>query len=223
MDDDFKDFHNHQRSNDSIFNESREDLHARQPPTDNPFLDPSAAHNQLRRRSDVKFASQTVQAQEVTLPPTLSTVLNYRPKVLYILLIYIPLLLAPWILTCVLANAPFGYSSYLKQRGQISPDVLATAHAWMVVVRMLNSIAAVVTIPVLSAILAQAAVVYTQRRSLQQNLSMRQTLALADRSWQDWILLGKTGLGMSTVGRGASSLFLWLAAGALLISKRSRE
>lgn len=226
LEDEFKDFHNFQRSNQSIYNESTENLHVqsennRQHQSNNPFLDPTSGQGQLRRRSDTKFSSQNVQVKETapSSPAALHTTLKHRKKVLYLLVIYVPLLLIPWVLTCVLANRPFGYSSYISQRGNISPDVLSTARAWMVFARMVNSLTAVLTVPILSAILAQAAVVYTQRRSLQQQLSLRQTLTLADRGWQDWWLLAKTGAGFSAAGRGASSLFLWIAAGALFISE----
>ena len=69
--------------------------------------------------------------------------------------------------------------------------------------------------PIVSALLAHGAVVYTQRREVQQKqaTTLRQTFALADRGWMDISLLWN-----AHMHRLMSSKYLWLAAGLLALS-----
>lgn len=94
---------------------------------------------------------------------------------------YIALLVVPWVLTCKIADQPsflihfydWGHEYYV-QRG------------WVIAINVLNSLAAVLSLPILSALLARAAVVFSQRRKPGQTLSVRQLFALADRDWYNF-------------------------------------
>lgn len=108
--------------------------------------------------------------------------LRYRMRTLWLLAIYVPLVIIPWVLTCVLARRPINAPSYIKQQGFSATEV-KNLRNWKTAVDVLNSIVALITIPLLSALLAQAAVVFCQRRHAGQFLSLRDMFALADRGW----------------------------------------
>jgi hypothetical protein len=77
---------------------------------------------------------------------------------------------------------------------------------------VLNSISAGLVVPVVGTIIAQAAVVFTQRRKPKQELNLVQLFALADRGW------GSIPTLWSARTTGASSSFLWVAALMTMIS-----
>lgn len=56
---------------------------------------------------------------------------------------------------------------------------------WYAASLVLGKIQTLLAIPIVSGLLAQAAVVYSQRHTTAQKLSVRQLIALADRSWAD--------------------------------------
>lgn len=149
--------------------------------------------------------------------------LRYRKQAIYLLAFYVPLLIVPWILTCILAGRPAlnganGTNNgirYFPQTG-LSPNGVLSIFSWVAATRTLSSIASVATIPVVSALLAQAAVGYTQKRKVDQKLSMRQTFVLADRRWSDITVLYEAA---RTKGVGMGSRFLWLGMGLVCISE----
>lgn len=147
-------------------------------------------------------------------------VLEYRRHALWILTFYVPLVIVPWALTCVLDKRPVFAPSYVNQHGFSIEDVRKMRH-WKTAIDVLNSIVSIVTIPVLSALLAQAAVVYTQRRKPDQVLSIRHMFALADRGWSDISIIGKS-FGWREPGAGSVRKFILLATSLLLIGG-SRE
>lgn len=143
--------------------------------------------------------------------------LRYRIRGLFLIALYFPLLLIPWAVTLVIADRPFSHGSYIKHSGFLRKDII-TVEKWVVAINVLNSIASIVTIPILSALLAQAAVVYSQRRSHHQHLSVRHLFALADRGWSDLDILYNA---WRWKERGSRSVrtFLYLALGLILTSK----
>ena len=182
------------------------DEHANQPPR-KCLLSPSTV-------SLVKLSSRSesnVHAKVVM--PTM----RYRWRAVYLLLFYVPLLVIPWILTCVLTVRPINVRSYINQASGLSLKEIRAIELWVDAVQVLNSIATVVTIPIMSTLLAQAAVVYSQRRRAGQRLSISQTFALADRGWSDIIFLFGSGKA------NASSAFLWFAAFLMMIGKLSSK
>ncbi|EEY16692.1 predicted protein [Verticillium alfalfae VaMs.102] len=55
--------------------------------------------------------------------------------------------------------------------------------AWLKAVPVIDTVAAVVTIPFVSALLAYGAAAHVERKNKKQKLTMRQLLGLADRNW----------------------------------------
>lgn len=94
---------------------------------------------------------------------------------------YIALLIVPWALTCKIASQP-SFIIHIYDWGW-EYDV---QHGWVIAINVLNSLAAVLSLPILSALLARAAVVFSQRRKPGQTLSLRQLFALADRDWYNF-------------------------------------
>ncbi|KAJ7020729.1 hypothetical protein C8F04DRAFT_1274646 [Mycena alexandri] len=138
--------------------------------------------------------------------------LTYRRTSLWLLAVYLPTLIVPWVLPCVLDVRPLNAPSYNDQSGSIPPSGIYTILIVVALVRVLNSISGVLVVPVVGAILAQAAVVFTQRRKPKQELNLVQLFALADRGWGSIPTLWRAR------ATGASSSFLWAAAWMTVIS-----
>lgn len=117
---------------------------------------------------------------------------------------YIALLIVPWVLTCRIASQP----SWIIHvwRWDTRYDI---RYGWLIAIKVLNSLATVLSLPILSALLARAAVVFSQRRKPGQTLSLRQLFALADRDWYNFFRV------LSPV---ASSAFLRLGFLVLFIA-----
>ena len=108
--------------------------------------------------------------------------LRYRTRALWLLALYIPLMVVPWILTCILSRRPVTALSYVNQQGFSKAD-MASIRNWKRTIDVLNSIHGLITIPLLSALLAQGAVVFSQRQRPDQFLSLPDLFALVDRGW----------------------------------------
>lgn len=147
--------------------------------------------------------------------------LRYRKRALWIVGFYLPLLIVPWALTCVMMHRPVMLPSYISQKGAYSMRQIRQHEDWVTAVDVLNRIAAVLGVPVISAVLAQGAVVYAQRRKEKQSLSIRQLFPLADRGWADPAILWDA-VWHNTNLPGSSSLYLWLGALLILVSKCTR-
>lgn len=193
-----------------------------------PLEDSSSIHNAQARpllsgAPDAAATSTSKTSTRPTRPGTKPTnvkpqpTLRYRKRSLCIVSCYLPFLIVPWILTCILTVRPLSHSSYYNQQGDFGPRAYLAMIYWMGVVRVLNAISSVLTIPITSAVLAQGAVVYSQRRKLKQKLNLRQVFAFADRAWSDIPAMWS-----AMRGNGTGSNYLWLAAGLLVISKWSR-
>jgi hypothetical protein len=106
------------------------------------------------------------------------TLLSQSRFPLVLALFYVALLVVPWALTLRIATQPsfiiavyrYGTRYYVQ-------------YGWVIAIKVLNSLAAVLSLPILSALLARAAVVFSQRRRPGQTLSVLQLFALADRDW----------------------------------------
>lgn len=138
---------------------------------------------------------------------------KYHKHALWILALYIPLVVIPWVLTCIIAIRPLGQSTYLKQSGFSSRE-LKRIRGWVTAINVFNSIASLVTIPVLGAIIAQAAAVYAQNRNAKGGFQMDYLFALADRGWTNPAIILRS---MSWKARGARSYKLFLSLAALLV------
>lgn len=118
----------------------------------------------------------------------------------FLLLPYLVLLVVPWVATCILDKKPISgnSSSYDYPRGMITAADVKNVNTWMEAIRVMNTITNIATVPVISAVLSHAAVVYVQRRRPGQTLNVRQLLSLADTSWA-WmppLSAGNTALGI---------------------------
>ncbi|KAI0161798.1 hypothetical protein GGR52DRAFT_586027 [Hypoxylon sp. FL1284] len=132
--------------------------------------------------------------------------LRYRKTPIFLLLIYLPTLIVPWVLLCIMTKRPLGSSSYYDPTGA---HYISNA-AGVFAADLLKSINAVLAVPIISTLLAHAAVVYATRRRRDQKLNVQQLFALADKGWSNYLLL------LTANFRGKSSRFLWL--GALLVT-----
>lgn len=142
--------------------------------------------------------------------------LRYRKRTLFWLFFYLIFLVVPWVFTCILNYRPLNQSAYIDQTFGLSPNDLKTVSRLMRAIRIMNSVATLVTIPFISIVLAHASIVYTQRRRVGQSLSLAQTLALADKRWGDaWFLLRSK----SPKNKPLVSKFVWFAAAVLFIGK----
>lgn len=95
---------------------------------------------------------------------------------------------------------------------------IAKHENWLTAVDVLSRVATVLGVPVVSAILAQGAVVYAQRRKQKQSLTIRQLFLLADRGWVDPAALWQS-MWNQTTGHPTSTLYVWLGTLLILISK----
>jgi hypothetical protein len=107
---------------------------------------------------------------------------KYHKYSTILMVLYTPLITVPWILTCVMARRPLTKSSFYSRWGLNDRDI-ATHTRCMNAINVLNSIASVVTIPLLSALVAQAAAVYSQKYKNSEAFHLDHLIALADRGW----------------------------------------
>lgn len=109
-------------------------------------------------------------------------VLRTHKRAFFLIAFYISIILIPWIITAILSYHPFTKSSWTYAPG-ISYKDYKLMQRWARAIPILNAVAAILAIPIISSIIAQAAVVFAQRRHPGQQLSVRQLFKLADRSW----------------------------------------
>lgn len=108
-----------------------------------------------------------------------------------------------------MAKRPFTTSSFYVQTGLSARDI-TRINGWMTAINVINSIASVVTIPVISALVAQAAAVYAQKHRDSERFSLQHLTALADRGWLNPMTLTKSWTWRGQGLRGVRS-FLYLA------------
>ncbi len=149
--------------------------------------------------------------------------LRYRKRSVCVAVFYLLLLVIPWVVTCVMMFRPVGKPSYNSLAGTqaykhgegldgttaYTEGDAQDMQRWVQAAHVMNTIATVLALPVLSSLLAQAAVRYTQRQSNGKALNLGQLFSLADRGWADISLVVKT----VSSPRTASPLLLF---GALL-------
>lgn len=78
----------------------------------------------------------------------------------------------------------------------------------------MNAFAAILAIPVTSAVLAQAAVVFAQRRTPGQQMSVRHLFTLSDRAWTNWSVLYRS---LGSYEAGSKRVNWFVSGGALLV------
>lgn len=140
-------------------------------------------------------------------PPRLAA-LRYRAKPALIATAYVIVLVVPWILTCVLSSRTVRQS--WDNSGAVERETAENLHRVSFLIDALNLIAAVAALPVIYALLARAAVVFSQRTDNRKTLNLKELMALADRNFVRDGFLGRIG--------AKSSLFL-LGVALVLLGK----
>ncbi|KAL2811415.1 hypothetical protein BJX63DRAFT_444099 [Aspergillus granulosus] len=147
-----------------------------------------------RDRDDDRPASPNVESPPDYEPPKEQTELLLHPRSIYALLLalfYAALVLAPWVIICLIADRPIttdrygaftgGNGTYFY-RAEDTQSPYRKNERWYHAARIIQAIAGVLTLPLTSAICASAAVIFMQR---QQSLTMPQLMTLADNGWMD--------------------------------------
>ena len=88
-----------------------------------------------------------------------------------------------------MAQRPLNAPKFYEQLG-LSYETIASYKSWVTAVDVFGSIASVLTIPTLSALIAQAAAVHVGLRHYYRPLNTEQLPAMADRGWTDPLTLG---------------------------------
>ena len=145
-------------------------------------------------------------------PPTVYSqlraagVLHYYLRTLVFVTIYLTLVIVPWVATCVLNVwvAPGSHIPYDSNTGQIINGDLDYVAKWLRATPILNIVAALMALPVATAVLEHVAVVQAHRVRADQALSARRLFVLADIPWPQLSARG-------------SSFWDWLVAIFLLL------
>ncbi|KAK3658838.1 hypothetical protein LTR56_001709 [Elasticomyces elasticus] len=121
--------------------------------------------------------------------------------VLLFVLLYSVLAVLAWTILCILTKRPLMTTKHYgvdfdtpSAYGWTGPSVIHSFYtkneAWLRAAQVMQSIVAVLTIPLTSAVCSKAAVAFLQQRT-NSNISLRQTMVLADRGWTDPIIYFK--------------------------------
>lgn len=131
-----------------------------------------------------------------------STTIQRSNSIFLLVLIYAMLAVFAWTVSCVLAYTPIRGNSYsINTRDRHYTETTQSANyfnqlyldneAWYRAARIIQSIVTVLTIPLTSTVCGRAAVAFVQQQGRNDNITMRQTMALADKGWTDVRLLSK--------------------------------
>lgn len=131
-------------------------------------------------------------------------VLHFQSLIpLLLSVVYLVILITPWALTCVVASNPRilvrknpKKTDYYYDLPE-SPVTYTIDYKLITAVNVLNTVAVVVSLPLLSYLLSRAAVIFSQRRNEKQELTVRQLFALADHTW--WNIFSVLTEGKSSV------------------------
>ncbi|KAI0023413.1 hypothetical protein F4780DRAFT_79957 [Xylariomycetidae sp. FL0641] len=161
-----------------------------------------------RHSNDNKSAPLT-STHPTTAPQTrYDPTLRYRKTPIFLLILYLPTLIVPWVLICVMRYRPLGAPSYFAQTG----THYIHNYTGMIIANLLGTINAVLAVPIISTLLAYAAVVYSMRRKHDQELSVQQLFVLADKGWANISLL------WHTASHGKGSGLLWTGAALIIVA-----
>ncbi|KAK4157427.1 hypothetical protein C8A00DRAFT_11766 [Chaetomidium leptoderma] len=143
--------------------------------------------------------------------PPQPAALQYRKTPALIATAYLVVLIVPWILTCVLSSRAIRQSD--DDSGAVAtPELAGHLHRLAFLIDVLNVIAALAALPVIYALLARAAVVFSQRTNRAKTLNVRQLFGLADRRFLRRYLAGNDNLARGDRARTSLNLL-----GCLLI------
>lgn len=158
--------------------------------------------------------------------------LKRYPLIIVLTAIYVAASTAAWVLLCIMTKRPINGTTYGYEHGyeyeysdqeQDNQAVFVQNERYLRAVRILQSGVSVFTIPLTSAVCSRAAVVFAQRRlspAGNSNITLRQTMALADKGWTDPSIIAKLVFGK---WRQYGSWFLLFALAMNAFGKTPRE
>lgn len=164
--------------------------------------------------------------------------LKRYPFIVLLTICYITVTAGAWGLMCVIIQRPINGSTYGLELNSTNylygskpqfghhpyQNLFITNERYLKTVRILQSGVSVLTIPLTSAVCSRAAVVFAQRRLSQGTgrgrITLRQTMALADKGWTDPSIIAKLLFGK---WRQYGSQFLLLALTLNTIGEVSLE
>lgn len=180
------------------------------------FLEPSKRSGYTRENFGIDRHSESIHLKEANHTEATATRLKTSSYVLFLALGYTLLALFAWITTCVLTYRPIGASEYGYQWNvsYVPRSRYQLTTRWYKASRVAQSVVSVLTVPLASAICSKAVVLYAQNYGQRKNLTMRQTMVLADKGWTDpvtWINLVR-----GRARRYGSLFLLWAIVVVLL-------
>ena len=124
---------------------------------------------------------------------TVTRALRRHWRGLWLVLFFSVVTIITWTITCTLCYRSVNFATYYDRTGSYDKRSYEVNDWVRKVVKTAMSLLAAISIPVTSSICAKAAVVYCQKGpdNRRTSLSLRQTLALADRGWSDLRILSK--------------------------------
>ncbi|PPJ59969.1 hypothetical protein CBER1_10150 [Cercospora berteroae] len=165
------------------------------------------AEYRQRSRDATSEHSHSPPASEMAKAKENSSVLLHRSGyIVFLVATYSSLALVAWILTCLLTYNPLTVGQYEFNVNERSYGSSAKFfHAKYVkseeiyrAARTLQTIVALLTIPLTSAVCSAAAPAFAQTGSKQHRLTMRQLMVLADKGWTDPVTIAKVFFGNGT-------------------------
>lgn len=126
-----------------------------------------------------------------------SDTLRRAPHVVFLTMPYAAIVLFSWAVLCILAHWLIGAGSYTVNKANLEyylddkMSTFAQSERYLRAARVCQSVASVLTIPLTSMVCSCSAVAVLQRRRSQSwwNPTLRQSMALADKSWNDPVLI----------------------------------
>ena len=118
--------------------------------------------------------------------PTVREVRRHK-SALCIISAYSIVTVAIWTLTCVLSHKPISFATYYDETGRFSDEQYRENDWWRKFAKVMPSLLGTISIPVTYGICAQAAAVYSLRRSKKNTpgMTMEQRLALENKGLLD--------------------------------------
>lgn len=117
-------------------------------------------------------------------PPDPPTLVRYHWSTIIILALYLPLLIIPWVIICILDVKPLTWqgTSY-NISGWYTPDDIAWVPRWVRASNILACVSSALAFPVVTTVLSHVSVAIVQNVRAGQRLNARDLLALADGCW----------------------------------------
>lgn len=117
-------------------------------------------------------------------PPDPPTLVRYHWSTIIILTLYLPLLIIPWIIVCILDVKPLTwYGTSYQTSGLYTTNDIAWVPRWVRASNILACFSSALAFPVVTTVLGHASVAFVQNVRRGQKVNARELLALADGCW----------------------------------------